>query len=141
MVDSQSFAVRVEKLREYLKILRDIQRASRSQFLTDYHVYGLAERYLQLAIECLLDIGSMLIIQYNFPKPSVKQEIIDILREEGVLPMNFADQLSGIAGFRNILIHDYVKIDRKRVYEYLQKNLPQFETFLRHVIRYTRRHA
>ncbi len=140
MVDPQSLTVRFEKLREYLKILKEIQKVSRSQFLKDYHVHGLAERYLQLAIECLLDIGSMLIVQYDFPKPSTKQEIISILEDQKVLPSDFTHRLAGIAGFRNILIHDYVKIDRARVYDYLQKNLPQFETFLRYVRRYIQKH-
>jgi uncharacterized protein YutE (UPF0331/DUF86 family) len=140
VVDSQSLASRFEKLREYVKILEEIKRHARSQFLKDYHVYGLAERYLQLAIECLLDIGGMLIVQYGFRKPSVKQEIIEILEEEKVLPSDFTHRLAGIAGFRNILIHEYVKIDRARVYEYLQKNLPQFDLFLKHVSRYLKKH-
>ncbi len=140
MVDPESLAVRFEKLREYIKVLREIQKVSRSKFLKDYHVYGLAERYLQLAIECLLDIGNMLIVQYGFPKPSIKQEIIAILEDQKVLPSDFVHRLAGIAGFRNILIHDYVKIDRARVYDYLQKNLPQFEAYLRYVRRYIQKH-
>jgi uncharacterized protein YutE (UPF0331/DUF86 family) len=140
MVDRQSLAARFEKLREYHRILRELQRHSRSQFLKDYHVYGLAERYLQLAIECLLDIGGMLIVEYGFRKPTVKQEIIEILEEEKVLPSNFTHRLAGIAGFRNILIHEYVRIDRARVHEYLQKNLSQFEIFLKHVNRYVAKH-
>jgi uncharacterized protein YutE (UPF0331/DUF86 family) len=140
MVDSQSLLIRFDRLQDYVKVLKELRKHSRSEFLKDYHVYGLTERYLQLAIECLLDIGNMLIVQYDFPKPTTKQEIIEILEEKKVLPSDFTHRLAGIAGFRNILIHDYVKIDRARVYEYLRKNLPQFELYLRHVKRYIQKH-
>jgi len=140
MVDSQSLLIRFNKLQEYVKILKELRKHSKNEFLKDYHVYGLTERYLQLAIECLLDIGSMMIVQYDMRKPSTKQEIIEILEEEKVLPSDFTHHLAGIAGFRNILVHDYVKIDRARIYEYLQKNLPQFDVFLRYIKKYIQKH-
>jgi len=139
MVDREALTQRIQKLQEYVKILKEIQKESRNQFLEDYHVYGLAERYLQLAIECLLDIGNILIVEYGFKKPSIKQEIIEILEDEEVLPSDFTHRLAGIAGFRNLLIHDYVRIDRQRVYEYLQKNLGQFDNYLRYIKNYVRK--
>ncbi|HCG98415.1 MAG TPA: hypothetical protein DE036_00970 [Actinobacteria bacterium] len=45
------------------------------------------------------------------------------------MPKEFAGQIRGIAGFRNILIHEYVEIDIEKVYEYLQKVPEQFDEF------------
>ncbi len=59
MLDREAILARLDKLDEYTKILRELQKAARSEFVADYHLYGLAERYLQLAIECVVDIGSM----------------------------------------------------------------------------------
>jgi uncharacterized protein YutE (UPF0331/DUF86 family) len=39
--------------------------------------------------------------------------------ELGVLPPDFADQIAPIAGFRNILIHEYLVVDWDEVYENL----------------------
>jgi len=52
-----SFSI-LEKLREFFsKEEVAIVHLSEQEFVSDYHHYGLAERYLHLSIECLLDIG------------------------------------------------------------------------------------
>ncbi len=44
-----------------------------------------------------------------------------ILGQAGILTLKFAKNFAGIAGFRNILIHDYIQIDWSEVYRNLQK--------------------
>ena len=66
MLDHEAITARLDKLNEYGKILRELQKVGKSEFVADYHVYGLAERYLQLSIECLLDIGRLIIL-VSFP--------------------------------------------------------------------------
>lgn len=34
-------------------------------------------------------------------------------------------------GFRNILVHDYLKVDRRIVFRVLQENIDDLETFKR----------
>ena len=43
------------------------------------------------------------------------------LGRAGILPLRFARSFAGIAGFRNILIHEYIQIDWSEVYRNLQK--------------------
>ena len=50
MVDIESIATRFKHLKDYLKILKELERVKKSAFISDYHYYGLAERYLQLSI-------------------------------------------------------------------------------------------
>jgi len=40
-----------------------------------------------------------------------------------------------MAGFRNILVHEYLEIDRHRVYRALSTDLRDFESFIRTVTR------
>ena len=42
----------------------------------------------------------------------------------------------GIANFRNILVHDYEKIDREIVYSKLQNNIIDFENFKKETLDY-----
>ena len=48
--------------------------------------------------------------------------------EEGILPEDIAESMKKIAGFRNILVHDYLKIDDQAVYNSLS-NLSDFTAF------------
>jgi len=35
-----------------------------------------------------------------------------------------------MAGFRNILVHEYLEIDRRRVYQVLREELQDFDRFI-----------
>ena len=61
MVRPEVIHKRLNKVEEYLTILKKIQRYPLDAFLTDPEKYGSAERFLQLTIEALTDIGSHLI--------------------------------------------------------------------------------
>ncbi len=43
------------------------------------------------------------------------------LEEDDLIEKELADKLSNMAKFRNLLVHQYTKIDDKKVYEILQK--------------------
>jgi len=36
-------------------------------------------------------------------------------------------------GFRNLLVHNYASINLNLVYKFLQKKLPDFESFMKHI--------
>ena len=133
MLDHEAITARLDKLDEYGKILKELQKVSRSEFIADYHIYGLAERYLQLSIECLLDIGQLIITGLGLRKPDRHQDIVEILWEADVISSDLASRLQGIAGFRNILVHAYLKINRILVYENLQKGVMDLEDFSREI--------
>ena len=39
-----------------------------------------------------------------------------------------------MVGLRNILVHEYIKIDPKQIYQHLQ-NLDDFRTFQKHIVK------
>ncbi|OGW70151.1 MAG: hypothetical protein A2036_02730 [Omnitrophica bacterium GWA2_50_21] len=125
---------KLERLSEYLGYLKEIQKVNKKSFLADYHFYGLAERYLQLSIEGIIDAGKLLIISQGLRKPEDNQDIFTVLCEAKIISRKREDDLVGIANFRNILVHDYEKIDRGIVYEKLHENLRQFKAFQKDIL-------
>ncbi len=125
---------RISKLRQYLKILKDLSIEKKEDFVSDYRIYGLAERYLQLSIECVLDIGNHLISKMELKKPDTYHEILLILGENNILPEDFAKKIGKMAGFRNILIHNYMDVDREIVYEHLQEDFLDFKKYIRYIV-------
>lgn len=53
--------------------------------------------------------------------------------EIGVIPPEFARQIAPIAGFRNILVHEYLRLDWGLVYQNLQR-LDDLHNFREHVV-------
>lgn len=116
MVNKNILAERLERLREYLEILDAIRKYDEIQYVQDPYIYSTAERNLHLAIECLLDIGNHIISDQGYEKPQNYADIFRILRENALIPDKLFDNLQGIAAFRNILVHDYIRLDRTKVY-------------------------
>ncbi|MGH9252967.1 MAG: type VII toxin-antitoxin system HepT family RNase toxin, partial [Vicinamibacterales bacterium] len=58
-----------------------------------------------------------------------------LLARQKVVSKRLAAKLTSMAGFRNVLVHEYLEIDRRRVYRALTTDLRDFESFIRAVTR------
>ena len=79
MVKSEVIRKRLNKLDENLEILEEIKRYSFSEFISDPEHYGSAERFLQLSIEILNDIGNHIIADEELGMINWQSDIPEIL--------------------------------------------------------------
>jgi uncharacterized protein YutE (UPF0331/DUF86 family) len=52
------------------------------------------------------------------------------------MPAECAQRLSRLAGFRNVLVHEYAKVDPSEVYRNLREGLADFDQFAEYVRRF-----
>ena len=130
---------KLDNLREYVKYLKGYSACTIEDLRSDHTLRGAVERYLHLSAECVIDIAEMMISELGLRKPEEYKESIDILGEAGIIPDDFAYYFSPVAGFRNILVHEYTKIDLEEVHRHLQKDLADFEKFSRYIADYLSR--
>ena len=97
---------------------------------------GAVERYLQVSLECMLDIGEIIISEEKIKRPESYKEILRTLGEIGVLPEAFARKIEPAAGFRNVLVHMYAKIELDRLYDNLQNGVEDMELFTEYVAQF-----
>ena len=124
MVNKNILEARLERLRDYLEILRSVLQYDSERFITDPFIHGTAERNLHLAIESLLDIGNHIIADRGYTKPESYADVFSILHENKVIPSEMYKNLQGMAAFRNILVHDYMGLDRVKVYQVIKDKTP-----------------
>lgn len=135
----------IEKLRlmkeyaAYLKTLAEETKKDRLKFKDDFHLFGPAERYLQLSIQAIIDTVQLVVIDEGLEKPDENQEAIVFLFEKKIISSDLAEKLDGIVGFRNILVHEYGKIDKERVYDYLQEKIGDLEQFQKEILKYCKK--
>lgn len=101
------------------------------------HDIGLAwaiEHGLQLSIQCVIDLCYYLVAELGLGAPATSSDAIELLRDAGVFPADFARTLVSMVWFRNVLVHVYAQVDVDRVYENLQTGLDDFGRFARHVL-------
>lgn len=106
---------------------------ARSDFDEDPYLRDIVERNLEIAAQCCIDISHRSISREDARKPVDHYDAILSMGELGVLPAGFARHLVPLAGFRNILVHEYVAVDWDEVYRALHRleDLERFAEFVR----------
>ncbi len=124
---------RLDELNERLSRLEPLKDKSPDDFLQDAYLRDIVERNLEVSAQCCIDIANRIITLEDALKPQDYYESILRLGELGVLPMDFAQELAPLAGFRNILVHRYLTIDWNEVYKSLQQMniLYEFTDFIK----------
>ena len=101
----------LQRLEEYLKSLREHRKVTQDELEDSDVLLTYVERKLQLAAQVSIDLGNHLIAYFGFETPKDYKDIFEILAKEGVISKDLSSNMKKIAGFRNILVHDYLSID------------------------------
>ncbi len=123
MIRREVIRKRLIKLEEYLQILADLQRYSFEEFQSSPERYGSAERFLQLAIEAINDVGAHVVAGLELGPVDWYSDIPERLYAAKYIDRDMREVWIRMIGFRNILVHDYLTIDRSIVYDVLQNHL------------------
>ncbi len=133
MVDRDTLLDILETLEEYVDDLKGYRSLPREKIVGDRQVQSAVRYALQTAVQCVLDAGLHVLVDSGLARPKDNREIIQALGEKGVLPNDFAKKIEGMAGFRNILVHRYFKVNSEIVCEHVHDRLSDFETFIKHL--------
>lgn len=125
----------MDELDERLARLQPLREQTRTDFDADPYLRDIVERNLEVGAQCVIDICHRIIALENAQKPANYYEAILMMGELRILPAKFARKLAPLAGFRNILTHEYLAIDWDQVYKNLQ-NLDDLVLFARAVRRW-----
>ena len=123
---------RLERLKKSLTKLEPLREKNKDEFFQDDYLQDIVERNLEVAIQSCIDIANRIISLDGLEKPKDYYGAIIILGKENILPFDFAQKFAPIAGFRNILIHEYLDIDWDEVYNNL-KNIEHFYQFIDYI--------
>lgn len=137
-LDDLVVSERLSRLERCARKLSEISRVPLDRFLQDEDLQDKAERNFQVAAQCCIDIGSHIIAAQGLGMPESYADVFETLGNSGVLTTDFAHTFQRIAGFRNILVHDYVKVRPETVYKNLS-NISDFSTFARQILEYIER--
>jgi len=132
VVDQEKVEQRLMKLEQAVRKLKEIAGYSWDEYNNNEALRDRAERNLQIAAQACIDITNHIIADKGFRTPQGYADSFAVLQEEGILPPELSGKMKLVAGFRNILVHDYLEIDDNIVYAGL-KNLQDFKDFAGYV--------
>ncbi len=121
---------KISSVKKYLKILGRYKKYSQKEIEDNIDIKGAVERYLYLAVQATIDLAEAIISFRGFRKPTTMRESFHILKEEGLINKELAEELAKMVGFRNIIIYDYEEINYAVVCNILKDRLKNIEEFL-----------
>lgn len=136
MVDKQVIEQHLQNMEEALTNLGKYRSLSLEEFEKDLSLIWIAEKGLQILIQNLLDIGAHLLASEIKNDWDDYGEIILKLGQHGIIPRDFSEKIQGMAGLRNILIHEYLRVDVSKIYDLLKNRMGDFTEFMSYVQSY-----
>lgn len=132
MVDPERAYLRIERLRSLVAQLEEVRGLGETAYFADEKVRLRTERCLELAAQICIDLGLQALAERSAPTPENYAEVFQTLGREGLLEGDLANRLAEAAKQRNVLVHLYLDIDDRKVFESLSHldDLREFATFV-----------
>jgi uncharacterized protein YutE (UPF0331/DUF86 family) len=125
---------RLKELDEILQELTKYRGMTWEEFQADLGQRWIVERGLIAAASVIFDIANHILAGHFGVYAETYEENLAALRDKGVVSQELYQQIRGLGGFRNILIHRYLDIDPREVFENFGKGLAVFPGFAQEVL-------
>ncbi len=124
-----------------LKKLNKLKDIPETIFLTDAQNIALAEHYLRISIDSLVDLATHIIAVKGLGRPGSSKDIVNYLAQAGAIPQEFTKSTFRLIKLRDKLIHLYWEVDSPEIYNIVQKELPNIYSFLNYLLTYVEKES
>lgn len=126
-----------ERLKQLDRILNELHRhddLTLADLQQDLSQRWIIERGLIAAAALILDIADHILSGEFGLYASSYEESLQILHDKQVISDKLYDQIKGLGGFRNVLVHLYQDIDVRQVWSGWQKGRMAFPLFMEEIL-------
>ncbi len=138
MVDRDRVLGRLDELDGYLGELRSIVPARFEEYRRVERKRA-CERLVHVAVEAVLDVCGLLVTGLRLGLPGEEDDLFEKLRRDRVISDPMAETLRRMKGLRNLLVHEYGRVNDGIVFEVVSQRLGDFDAFRQEVLAFLRR--
>lgn len=135
MLDTRRIESRIKELRRRVfELETKFKPLPEHKLITDETLYSAAEHHLQIAIQCCLDIAAH--ITSALALPLAKEEAGEVffsIAKEKIISENLAKTMKKVIGYRNVLVHQYLEVERHETYMNIQEGLKDLVNFAKEI--------
>jgi uncharacterized protein YutE (UPF0331/DUF86 family) len=110
---------RVEQIEKHLERIRPFVSLSYEAFLRDSVAQDVVEYNLFQIVNHLIDVFQHTVVDEEYGFPETAYEATQILFKKGILSQEDVEIFKQMIGFRNVVGHDYINVDKEIVYTIL----------------------
>lgn len=103
--------------------LKQFQDITKAEFILSADNYAIAEHHLRISLEAIFDLGRHILVKTGLGKPNDYRDILVLLGQNGIIPLDFFEEVKGMAGYRNRLVHMYNEINHDELYDLITTRL------------------
>ena len=130
MVDHDLILAKVGSIRRHLKRISEKGAVDLETFLSDIDRQEVISFNLHLAIENCTDLAAHIISEEGLGVPGSASEMFYLLEENGYLSLQLTEKMIRAVGLRNLIVHEYDKVDLKRLFAIVQKDIKDINEYI-----------
>jgi uncharacterized protein YutE (UPF0331/DUF86 family)/predicted nucleotidyltransferase len=122
-LDGDAMGQLARRLREATAVLREMEGIPVEEFKADYHRYGLAERYMLIAIETCLQACGAMVAALGLRRPEAHHDLLSAVAAQHLMPRELAFRLELLVNQREALLREPEAVDVDALHGYLSTHL------------------
>lgn len=133
MLDRERILAKLDELEGYLSELRQVAPATFEAYKS-IEKRRSCERLLQLAIECTIDTSALVVTGLRLGLPAEENDLFEKLEDASIISASLGGALRSMRGMRNVLVHEYGRVDDRLIFDAISHRLGDFDTFKKAIL-------
>lgn len=135
MVDRRIIAEKVDSVERSLKRVNSRRGESLERFLSQDDAQDIVLFHLMQAIQGCIDLAAHVVSDEEMGLAASTRDFFYLLSDNGVISRDLSERMIKAVGFRNLVAHEYAKLDLEKVYAIAADGVKDVEEFLRVIVR------
>ena len=135
MVDKDLLLAKASSVKRYIKRIEEKSKIDLDTFLSDIDRQEIVLFNIQMAVQNCIDIAAHIISEEGLGIPGSTSEMFYLLEENAYLDRQITEKMVKAAGLRNLIVHEYAKVEIKQIFDIAKKNMTDLNEYLKLILK------
>lgn len=134
MVDRDLILAKAGSINRHCKRIADKSAVDVKAFEDDLDRQESVLFNLQMAIQNCIDIAAHIVSEEGYGIPGSANEMFYLLEENNILERALTEKMVSAVGLRNLIVHEYGKVDLEKVYRVAKNDIRDLTAFIKSIL-------
>jgi uncharacterized protein YutE (UPF0331/DUF86 family) len=135
VIDSNLILAKAGSAKSHLSRVFEKRNVDLNDFLADIDRQESILFNIQMSVQNCIDIAAHIISDNGLGVPGSTTEMFYLLEKHGYLNHDLTGRMVKAVGFRNLVVHEYGKIELEQVYKIAQDDINDLNEYLKAIIK------
>ena len=135
MVDRNVLVAKITTIEKCLNKVKEKRLSSINEFMVDEDSQDIVLFNLMQAIQGCVDMAAHIVSDEGYGMAGSMNEFFYLLRGRNIISVDLQEKLISAVWFRNLVVHEYAKLDLNQVYAIATQGINDLEEFVAIVVR------